>query len=29
MYLRDAADNGAIGEHVVIVIVSLAGWAAC
>jgi hypothetical protein len=25
VYLQDAADNGAIGEHIVIVIIPLAG----
>jgi hypothetical protein len=29
VYLEDAANNGAIGEHVEIVVVPLAGWAAC
>jgi hypothetical protein len=28
MYFQDAADNGAIGKHVIIVIVPLAGWPA-
>jgi len=28
VYPEDAANNGAIGEHVVVVIIPLAGWAA-
>jgi hypothetical protein len=29
MYLQDTADYSAIGNHVIVVIIPLAGWAAC